>query len=61
MGVHEGNGGRQPVIVVNDELQVGHGLIALVCQSGMLHAFGLLGFVHVVHYVRHIAQVDVQP
>ena len=61
MAVQEDHDGRQPVIVVNNELQVGHSLIALICQGGMLSANCVFRVVHLVHDVRNVTQVDVQP
>ncbi len=61
MAVQEDHGGWQLVVVVDDELQVPHGLVALVCQGGMLGTHRVLGIVHLVHHVGDVAQVCVQP
>ena len=59
--VQKHHGGWQPVVVVDDELQVPHGLVALVCQSGVLRPHRLLWVVHLVHHMRYVADIGVQP
>ena len=44
--MQEHHGGWQLVIVVGDELQVAHGLVALVCQGGMLRPNCVLWVIH---------------
>ena len=61
MSMQEDNGSWQPVIVVDDELKVSHGLIALICQGGMSRAHGLVRIIHLVDDVRNFAQVHIQP
>ena len=59
--MHEEHGSWQAVIVVYDELYVPHSLIPLVRYGGMLGALSVLRVFYLVHNVRNIADVDIQP
>jgi hypothetical protein len=61
VAVQEDYGGGQFVVVVDNELQVSHGLVALVCQGGMLSTHRLLRVIHLVNHVGDVAQIQVQP
>ena len=61
MTVQEGYGVGQPVVVVDDELQVPHGLVALVLEGSVLRPHRFLWVVHLVNHVGYVAEVGVQP
>ncbi len=61
VAMQEDHGGGQAAPVVQDELQVRHGLVALVDQRPVLCALCLVPVVHLVHDVRDLREVDVQP
>ena len=61
VAVQEYDGGGQAAPVVDDELEVGHRLVAFVHQRAMLSTRCLVPVVNLVYHVGDLRQVDVQP
>lgn len=51
----------QALIIIDDELKVAHRFVALVGQGDMLGANGILWVINLVHNMRDVANIDVQP
>ena len=61
MAMQEDNGGREAAPVVQNKLQVCHGLISLVDQRPVLCALSLVPVVDLVHHVGDLREVHIQP
>ncbi len=61
VAVQEDDGGGQAAPVVDDELEVGHRLVAFVHQRAMLSTRCLIPVVNLIYHMGDLRQVYVQP